>query len=96
MVESSDIATADLMQNGLELPAERQFYFNGYLFTVSPSDVTIVLLQNDQPVALLNTSHTLAKTLTTAIEKELKNLEEKTGQRILTTVEISAALSNES
>jgi hypothetical protein len=95
MAESPDSSTQLqlLLQTGLELPAEKKFYFNGFAVVTSPSDVIITLLQNNRPIALLYTSHGTAKTLVTKVGTSLTDLEEKTGQQILTLDQIASAIS---
>jgi len=97
MTESLDRSTEiDLhLQAGVELPAERKFYFNGFTVATSATDVVIVLLQNGQPVALLNTPHVTAKTFVVKLGDLLKKFEENSGQRIPTMDEINSAVSGE-
>jgi hypothetical protein len=83
------------LQAGFELPADRKFYFNGILTATSPVDVIFVLLQNNQPVALLNTTREVAKTLAGNIQAQMDQFETQTDQHILTTDELNAALSKE-
>jgi hypothetical protein len=92
--ESNDPLQSQL-QAGFELPAEKKMYFNGFTLAVTPSDVVIVLQQNNQPVALLNTSYVIAKTLVIKLGDLLKNFEEKTEQPILTLDQINSAVSKE-
>jgi len=95
MPEQAEIFQAQL-QAGLELPADKKFYFNGYTIAMSPSDILIVLLFNNQPVATLNTSSIIAKTLMKSIEGLITDYEKRTGQRVLTLDEVASATSEAS
>lgn len=66
--------------------------FNGIITTVGTGDVMIVLEQNSQPVAILNASYTVAKTLSVMLGNAITLLEELSGNQIMTTNEIKAFL----
>lgn len=53
----------------------------------------IVLKNNNQPIALLNLSYTVAKTLYQNLAVTINNLEKKTGNTIMTTDQITKAMS---
>lgn len=72
-----------------ELP---RLYFNGFATTLSTGDVMLVLKQNDEPVAILNTSYTVAKTLAQKLEGVIVILEDITGNTIMTTEQIENAI----
>ncbi|OGO36237.1 MAG: hypothetical protein A2W35_10240 [Chloroflexi bacterium RBG_16_57_11] len=76
------------LRKGLELPPENRYYFNGYTISISPPDFVIVLKYNDQPIAYLNTSHTIAKTLAKVMTNIITGFENKTKQHIFTLDEI--------
>jgi hypothetical protein len=84
---------AQVLQLGNELPVDKKFYFNAYTVGVSPADFTIVLLNNNQPVACLNCSHNTGKSLSQMLANIINDMEKKTGQKILTVDENAAALS---
>jgi len=84
------------LQAASELPADKKFYFNGFTVAISPMDCAIVLQYNNQPIALLSTSHTIAKTLVTQLNGLISDFEQKTGQGILRLDEVQALLSKES
>lgn len=69
---------------GLKLPDERKFYFNGYTVSITPQDVIIILQKNNQPFAVLNTSHSIAKTFVEALSKLIEDFEKRTNHEILT------------
>jgi len=69
-------------------------YFNGFANTVGSGDVLIVLENNGKPVAVLNTSFTVAKTLVAKLNATLQHLETATKNKIMTTDDVQGALSS--
>lgn len=67
------------------------YYANGFLSFMSHSDVGIVFQRHAQAVALLSLSYTTAKTLVTKLGALIQQLEERTGQSIMTTDEVDQA-----
>lgn len=80
----------DQLQAGFDLPAEKKFYFNGFAFTITPPDCTFVLTNNNQPVVLLNASHTITKSLAMALLSIINEFEKNNNQKILTLDEIES------
>lgn len=72
-----------------EIPS---FYCNGFANTLSTGDITTVLEMNGKPVAILNMSYTIAKTLSQKLGVLIAKLESATGREMLTNDEIAAAL----
>lgn len=70
-----------------------QIYFNGFVNALSTGDIHTVLERNGKPVAILNFSYTLAKTLAISLGTIVSQFEEATGRTMLTTHEVEAALS---
>jgi hypothetical protein len=70
-------------------------HFNGFTCSLGPGDVLIVLEQNGRPVQLLNASYTVAKTLAQKLSQLVAQLEDKTGNTIMTTEEVGKALGHE-
>jgi hypothetical protein len=68
-------------------------YMNGFKVGYSATDVFIVLQRNGSDMGVLNISYTLAKTLSEALQTLIKELEQKTGQTIMTAQVISTAMS---
>ncbi len=83
-----------LMQKALELPPEKKFYSNGFSIGLSPADLVVVLLQNNQPTAVVHMSHTAAKSLIEKLQIVIRDFEAKTDQNILTIDEISSRLTS--
>lgn len=52
-------------------------YFNGFAILTSEHDIIISLQRNGKPVAVLNTPHSMAKTLASALSESTTNFEEK-------------------
>jgi hypothetical protein len=71
---------------------EQTIYFNGFVNALGIGDVSIILELNNKSVAVLNTSYTVAKTLAEKLGGLIKNLEEASGQEIMTTDNVSAFL----
>ena len=67
-------------------------YFNGFSNTITNSDMLLVFKQNDTPVAVLNASYTVAKTLAIKLGNMIAELEERTGNKIMTTDDIEAKI----
>lgn len=70
----------------------QEIYFNGFVNALGTGDIIIVLLRNNRPVAALNASYTTAKTLTQKLGYLVAQLEEKTGNTIMTTDNVSSKI----
>ncbi len=70
-------------------------YFNGFITTVGIGDAMLVLTQNNEPVAILNMSYTLAKTLAQKVGGGIATLEQKSGNTIMATDDIKRFLAEE-
>ena len=71
-------------------PDVPKIYFNGFINGLSSGDIVSVLELNGQPVAVLNMSFTVAKTLVQSIGSIVADLEEKGGRTMLTTKDVEA------
>jgi hypothetical protein len=91
MAEETDAAPAERAQNALRAQIP-QIYFNGFLSALTTGDVQLVLERNGVPVAVLNVSYTVAKTLGVAIGALISNLEGATKRTIMTSSDIQQAL----
>src|SRR5689334_2592891 len=83
-----------LLQEALDLPDEKKIYFNGFIVSMSPTDAVIVLQNNNKPIAYLNTTHTIAKTLANQLNGIIKNFEKDTKRKIPTLDQIVKAVSD--
>lgn len=63
-------------------------YCNGAVVGLGISDVTMILERNGSPVAVLNMSYTMAKTIARITSQTVAQLEELSKRDILTTPEI--------
>lgn len=66
--------------------------FNSIVTALGTGDVLIVLERNGQPVAVLNASYTVAKTLSVLLGNAIAQLEELSGHPIMTTKEVEQFL----
>ena len=70
----------------------QNIYFNGFALNLATGDIALVLERNGQPVAVLNTSYTVAKTLAQKLNGLVSILESKTGNTIMSTDDIKESL----
>lgn len=68
-------------------------YFNGFTIGIGNGDIVFALERNGKPVAALNASYTVAKTLAQKLGRIMAQLEEASGNRIMSTDEVGDALS---
>jgi hypothetical protein len=69
-----------------------QIYFNSFVSSIGSGDILIVLERHGKPVAILNTSYTVAKTFALKLAQLIGNLEGLTGNTIMTTDDVAAKL----
>lgn len=69
-----------------------KLYANGFVNALGGGDSTILLQRNGEPIAVLNLSYSLAKTLAVKLSAMIKELEEKTGNKIMTSDDIQISL----
>lgn len=65
-----------------------RLYANGFALGLTNADAHIVLQMFGRPIAVLNLSYTLAKTLSEKLQVLVNEWETKTGKEIVTTGEI--------
>ena len=65
-----------------------QIYCNGYINGMTAGDVLTVLERNGKPVAVLNMSFTVAKSIAQGIGTIVAELEAQSGRPMLTTREV--------
>ena len=82
----------DAVRAAQENPDIPRLYFNGFSSTLGTGDVVIVLSRNGEPVAILNASYTLAKTLAEKLGGLIAVLESQTGADIMTTDVVGESL----
>lgn len=76
---------AEMIRQALNSKDLPKFYVNGFVNFYGPSDVGVLLKANDQPVALLNMSYTVAKSLSQKLIGMIEDFERQTGREIMTT-----------
>lgn len=91
-VISREETISNEIQKAVENPELPRLYFNGFSTTLSTGDVLIVLKQNDRPVAILNASYTVTKTLAQKLSGVIAKLEDITSNSIMTTDDIEDAI----
>jgi len=80
------------LQDGFALPSEFKLYANAFAAGSSQADVVVVFQKNGEPIAVVNMSYTIAKSLAVKLTDLMKDFEEKVGQTILTTDDIGSAM----
>jgi hypothetical protein len=60
--------------------------------SISAGDITTLLERNGKPVAIINMSFTVAKTLSVALGQIVAQIEERSGRNMLTTHELAKLL----
>lgn len=78
-------------EDALNDPEVPKIYANGFSNGLGTGDVTIVFQLSQKPVAVVNVSFTVAKTLAQKINSMILSLENDTGNTIMTTDEIAKA-----
>ena len=83
------------MQRAEDDPDVPKIYFNGFMNAMGAGDVTVVLKRGETPVAVINMSYTVAKTLYEKLRDMIGNLETGMDQTIMTTDTITARMSGQ-
>lgn len=86
---------AEFIDNAVRSNDVPHIYFNGFVNSISTGDVLLVLKSNERPVAVLNASYTLAKTLVEKLGELVTALETRTDNTIMTTDDVARALAKE-
>ncbi len=73
-------------------PEIQKFYANGFVSALGIGDVTILLQNSKNPIAVLNLSYTVAKTLALKLGALISQLEDLTHNTIMTTDDIKKSL----
>ena len=83
------------VQKALSNPETSKIYANGFVNALGAGDIVVILKNADTPVAILNLSYTVAKTLAVKLGSVISELEKKTGNMIMTTDQINKAMSKD-
>ena len=81
-------AIREQIEEALQKPEIPALYFNGFSNVLGAGDVLIVLTRNGAPLAVLNASYTVAKTFAMKLQDIIANLENATGNTIMTVDEV--------
>jgi len=87
------VAVETRISNALKLPSEKKVYFNGFVVNMSASDILIGLEANNEPVAMLNTSLSVAKALSEMLRNIITRFEEGTDYKVPELKEMEERLS---
>ena len=82
----------EFIQRAENDPDVPKIYFNGFLTAMGEGDVAVTLKRGQIPVAVLNMSYTVAKTLAEQLRNLIGNLETATNHNIMTTNEIATRM----
>lgn len=80
------------LHEALNNPEIQKIYANGFINATGMGDIVILLKNADTPLAVLNLSYTVAKTLAIKLGDVITRLEEATKNTIMTTDEITKAM----
>jgi len=80
--------TRQQVMSALSNPDIPHIYFNGFINSIGLGDIMVILTQSVNQVAVLNMSYTVAKTLVEKIGASIAEIENKSGNTILTTDDI--------
>jgi len=91
---NDEIQKPDVQQMiaALNNPQIENVYFNGFANAVGNGDVVVTLFRNGQPIKVLNTSFTVAKTLAQKLNEIVSDIEARTKVSFLTTEDVQKAL----
>ena len=69
-----------------------EIYANGYTMGFTPSDIIVALERNGRPVATLNFSLSMAKTLSEGLSRSISDLERASERKVMTSAEMQKAV----
>lgn len=92
MMDEIDDNLKERIEKALKDKEIPNIHFNGFINSLGTGDVLIILERNGQPIAVLNTSYTVAKTLSQKLGGIMTVLEQKTGNTIMTVDEIKTKM----
>lgn len=82
----------EIINFAVESPDIPHLYANGFISAIGNGDTLLVLQQTGRPIATLNLSFTVAKTLVQKLGGIIENLEKASGNDIMTTSDLDEAL----
>ena len=92
--EKSDIKNTvqERINNALDNEEIPRIQFNGFINSTGTGDVMIILESNGAPVAVVNGSFTVIKTLAQKLSTLIINIEKRSGNTIMTTDDVQRIL----
>ena len=69
-------------------------YFNGFMNSMSPGDVALLLKRAGKSVAILHASYTVAKSLSVKLGELISELEKRSGRSIMTTDDVEQLMAS--
>lgn len=78
------------LSQAISNPDVPKLYFNGFTVAIGSGDIVLMLQRNGEPLAVLNASYTVAKTLGAKLGGSIAVLESSTGNNIMTVDDIVA------
>ncbi|WP_420265310.1 hypothetical protein [Candidatus Magnetominusculus dajiuhuensis] len=82
----------DVFKKASESKDIPKIYFNGATLFLNPGDSSMLLSVNESPVAVINMSFTVAKSVAALLGSMIADVEEKTGNKIMLTEDIRTVL----
>lgn len=82
----------EIITFAVDSPDIPHLYANGFISAIGNGDTLLVLQQTGRPIATLNLSFTVAKTLAQKLGAVIENLEKDSGNNIMTTSDLDEAL----
>ena len=86
--EKHEKEIVDLIEEAIKNPEIPNFYANAFVLASGTGDITLFFQRNGVPVATLNLSYTVAKTLALLLGNSITDLERTSGNAIMTTHEV--------
>ncbi len=86
---SDDTQQNPLIANAIENPDVPKIYFNGFVTGTTTADVVLILQNNGRPCAVLQSSHTNAKTLAIALTQLIHGVEEQASVTFPTSMDLA-------
>ena len=87
----NDEGLADRIARALDFDVPK-LYFNSYVNQLSTSDILMILERSGRPVAVLNMSYTVAKSLSASLGQLIAQLEAVTGRTMLTASDVETSM----
>jgi hypothetical protein len=84
-----------LVDSAMDDPAVPKLYCNGFVNSLTNGDMVIGLMRNGRPVAIINLSYTMAKSLAEKVGELITQLEHKSGHNIMSSDEAARYLIGE-